>query len=183
MVYTDVACTTAGNIWQLAATATSIYGTGFDYDAGGADMNWYGQIILSSASTVDWGVVAPGLYFEDTGSDQPIGAVITIISNGSYNLKAKSGAIWSGSNYTAILDVNELFSNTAQYFALKADDDTTLDGAVLLDTSGVNILDTAGSITGEGGVECEYATLWLRLADVFYSDIYSGTITFIVSAA
>jgi parallel beta-helix repeat protein len=173
--------TTAGNIWQLAATATSIYGTGFDYDAGGADMNWYGQIILSSASTVDWGVVPLGLDFEDTGASQPVGTVITIISNGYSVLKVKSGATWEGNSNTAILDATGSCV-TAQYFALKA----AANGALptgsngLLNTSGVIIAAYMSSFS-ESGLSYDSATLWLKLASAFNEDIYTGTITFIVS--
>jgi hypothetical protein len=73
--------TTTGDLWQMAATATSsIYGTGFGYEgdgdtnAYGALMNWYGQIVLSAA-TIDWGVVPAGLDFgEGDPSEEAIGS-------------------------------------------------------------------------------------------------------------
>jgi hypothetical protein len=171
--------TTTGNIWQLAATVTSTYGTGFDYDAGGADMNWYGQIVLSAA-TIDWGVVPPGLLFTDDAADQSIGSTITIISNGAYDLKAKSGATWSGTNYTAILDAEGTCIGY-QYFSLKANDDGTYADSVLLRASGLSI--ATGGLTDEDGYDYTGTTLWLKLSESFYSDVYTGTITFVVSAS
>jgi len=173
--------TTSGTTWQLAASVTSTYGTGFDYDAGVTDMNWYGEIVLSAA-TINWGVVPAGLVFGDnTASEESVGAVITIISNGAYDLKAKSGATWEGNSYTAILDASGI-CDSSQEFAIAVDDDAAYDtDSVLLDTSGVEIV--SGILTGETGYSYIDTTLWLQLATVFNSDIYTGTITFIVAAS
>lgn len=106
-----------------------------------------------------------------------MGATITIISNGAYDLKAKAGN-WEGATYIAELDSMGTCS-TAQQFALKADDTGTMPADGLLDASGITIV--SGGLTTEDGTAYANATLWLKLANTFAQDTYSGTITYMIA--
>jgi len=179
------------NIWQLAASVGSTHGgNGFDYEAStqGAGMDWYGCLILSSDTiTVDWGVVPAGMDFTSGLADQTLSATITIISNGAYDLKAKAGD-WTGlgtpPTNTASLDYDADLCAAAQEFALKADIDDTFEDADVLDATGVIIVD-GGTATTEGGTVYGEGdtplTLWLKLANTFASDTYSGLITYMIA--
>ncbi len=168
------------NNWQLAASVASLHGgNGFGYDAGASSMDWYGSLILSDTINVDWGVVPAGMDFDSEIADQALSATITIISNGAYDLKAKSGLTWTGASGNATLDADGICT-TAGEFALKSASDDTYLYALLLDTSGVAIVD-GGSATAEDGTLYGSATLWLKLANTFAQDVYSGTITYMIA--
>jgi len=176
-----VATETAGAYrWVLAAKATcTLSADGFGYDSTPPTMNAYSSLAIAPAVSVDWGIVHAGMDFgESDPSEEAIGATITIISNGDYSLKAKSSSVWTGASDNATLDAGGTCSS-AQEFALKADDDGTLDGAVVLTTSAQDI--ATGTITTESGFDYASAALWLKLASTFSDDTYSGTITYSVS--
>ncbi|MDD5038299.1 MAG: hypothetical protein PHN78_03180 [Dehalococcoidales bacterium] len=162
--------------WQIAATATSEYGTGFGYDAEATAMNWYGEMVLGAAVNVDWGSVPAGMDFDNAKAKQALGTTITYISNGDYAKKAKSSATWSGTGNTATL--NGIGTPGGNEFSLKAYNADTLSSAVLLDTTGA--LTGTGNITGETGSGEASNYLWLKLGTPFSQDTYSGAITFII---
>ena len=166
-------------MWQLAATATSEYGTGFGYDAEATAMNWYGEISLGEVVNIDWGSVPAGMQFTDDLADQPLGTTVTYISNGGYAELVKSSATWEGVTSTATLD-NDGTPETANTFSLKAYNSDSEAVAVLLDTADAIV--ATGSLTSEdGNAEAGYY-LWLCLADTFDNDTYSGTITYLIQA-
>lgn len=159
--------------WQLAAKATDVAaGTGWNFDAEGALMNWYGQITVPAAS-VNWGTLAGGTDFAATS--KPLGSTINFISNGDYAEHVRSTAAWSGASQTANLDAAGVCT-TAQQFALKADDSSTLATAVLLGTTGTPI--DSGGRTNEAGLNETAMNLWVKLAATFAPDSYQGTITY-----
>ena len=59
-------------------------------------------------------------------------------------------------------------------------DADTFGSAVQVDTSGVSI-DATGTITSENGNTISTNTLWLKTADTFGIDTYSGSITYIIA--
>jgi len=172
-----VAVETAGSArWQIAATATSEYLTGFGYDAEAAAMNWYGEMTLGSAVNVDWGSVPAGMDFDNTKAKQALGTTITYISNGDYTELSKSSAAWTGSGNTAALNENGTPESNA--FSLKVYNADTLLSAQLLTADGTQF-DT-GDITDETGNSESDNYLWLKLGTPFSQDTYSGSITFII---
>jgi hypothetical protein len=174
--------------WQIAAMVTDDAvpaQTAFNYDTTpGATMNWYGEITVPGATTVNWGAVNPGMNFaEDISSEQALGVTIKYISNGAFDEKVKSGATWTGvPSGTATLDADGSCT-VDSHFALKAADTGTLptDSNGLVDAiNGVTIDDT-GTQTLEAGHEVSTNTLWLKLASTFTKATYSGTITYIIA--
>ena len=166
------------NNWQLAATATSSYGTGFGYDTTpGAAMNWYGSIALGETVNVDWGSVPAGMDFTNDLADQSLGTTITYICNGDFSKKGKSSATWEGVSNTADLDSTGTCVST-QEFALKAWTSDVVGSAVLLNSTEVEI--TTGSQTFEAGQADSTNYLYLKLAGIFNSDTYSGTLTYAI---
>ena len=164
--------------WQLAATATSSYGTGFGYDTTpGAAMNWYGSIALGTTVNVDWGSVPAGMAFNNTLAKESLGTTVTYICNGGFDKKAKSSATWGGISNTATLDPVGT-CDSEQEFALKAYN-TSEGSAVLLGNSSVRVV--SGSLTDEGGDSDDTNYLWLKLASSFATDTYSGTITYVIA--
>lgn len=170
--------TTGSANWQVAAKATASTTTGFSYDTTpGAAMNWYGEISLPSPSSVNWGEVDPGTDFGDPTKQGAIS--ITYIANGDYDQKVRSTATWTGApSGTATLDATGNCANPDQ-FALKADDTDVLGTAVQVLLAG-NTIDATGTQTVEAGDTVASNALWLKLADVFHVDTYTGTITYII---
>ena len=164
--------------WQIMAKATDSFGQNdHNYDTESSDMNWYGEINVPSA-LVDWGELVPGINFTDPGSEQPLGVAVTYLSNGDYQEKVKSSAVWGGTSHDANLDASG-HCNNPQEFALKANDGGYAE-SVLIDTNGVTI-DDSGSQTDESGIQENDNNFWLRMADSFADDVYQGTITFIIA--
>jgi hypothetical protein len=165
--------------WQIAATAASVYGTGFGYDGEATAMNWYGEMALGSIVSVDWGAVPAGMDFTDSAPSQAsLGTTITYISNGSFDKKAKSSATWVGA-INATLDGSGT-CDTAQEFALMVDNVAGHGDAAMLDSTGV-VFDDTGALTAEAGGADASNYLWLQLASDFALDVYTGTITYIIA--
>lgn len=163
--------------WQIAAKATDTMSQNdWNKDGEGAAMNFYGEITVPTA-TADWGGLAPGTDF--AGAQEALGVTVSYVANGAYDKKVKSGATWSGGTYTADLDDTGA-CDAAQDLALKADDTATLADAELVDTTGV-VIDDNGSQTTEDTDDVTTMNLWLKLADTFDKDTYSGTITYIIA--
>jgi len=172
-----VAHETSGSaVWQIAATANSTdYGSGFGYDATPVTMTFYSEVSIPPA-TVDWGTVPAGLAFEDTASEEALGATVTYIANGDYTQNVASSATWTNLTASpAILDDTGTCDD-AQEFSLKADDTGTLptDGLVSIDGTTID----TGIITDESGNVESDNTLWLKLASSFETATYTGTITY-----
>jgi hypothetical protein len=173
--------TTTTPKWQLGATATSGEGTGFGYDASPPDMDWFGELSIGGSPTLAWGSVPAGLAFGDgTSSQQALGETITIISNGAYNLTALSSATWTsaGAGPDATLDATGATSS-AEQFALKTDEGAVHASATLLASTATTI--ESGTITAEAGATFTSINVWLKLANSFEVDTYSGTVSFLVA--
>jgi len=166
--------------WDAYAKARDTVGWGtvdrYDRDQ---EMNWYGEV--TTAASVVWGEVEPGTDFNGTNSKQT-GVSVTYISNGAYDEKVKSSAAWSGATYTANFDATGACTN-ANEFSLMADDAAAYPGGAVQVTLAGALIDDTGAQTnedGSGGGQVTTNTLWLKLAAVFNSDTYTGTITYII---
>ena len=163
--------------WDAYAKARDTIGWGtvdrYDRDQ---EMNWYGEV--TTAASVDWGQVDPGINFGDVDSDET-GVSVTYISNGAYDEKVKSSAAWSGATYTANFDATGACTN-ANEFSLMADDAAAYPGGAVQVTLAGATIDDTGTQTVEAGDTVATNTLWLKLAAVFNSDTYTGTITYII---
>ncbi len=167
---------TGGECWQIGASATSMYGTGYDNDTN-AQMNFYGEIQMGAVS-VDWGLMAAGQDFGSTTA-RSVGS-ITYISNGNFDRKAKSDATWSGAaSNTAHLDGVSCAGGNE--FALKAGN-VSSHGAAFLVTSTGAVFDDTGIITVETGATDSPNYLWLKTGATFAPDTYTGAITYMISA-
>lgn len=173
--------TTGSACWQFAATAENDFPIGYGEDDGGAAMNFYGELLMGKAVSVDWGAVPAGMDFSAGSgrSEETLGTYITYISNGDYSKQVKSGGIWEGVSHDATLDTtgttDELGENS---FALRAHNTDALENAVLLNDTGVEFAN--GSQTIEAGVTDPNNYLWLKVGRPFAADTYSGTITYII---
>lgn len=186
-----VARKTTGNAtWQIAAVANdSIFGEGFGYDTTpGVGMNYYSEVSIAANTTVDWGVVPPGLNFTDAEAQQSLGTDVTYIVNGDYTQNVTSSANWTNATASnATLDDTGTCANP-QEFSLKANVTADLPGDGLVN-SGTGVTIDTGTITGDGTTDggsgnVESAnTLWLKLADTFETAEYSGTITYLAAEA
>ncbi len=140
------------------------------------EMLWYGEI--STSATAAFGSVTPGTGFADNTNEA--GSIsVTYTSNGDYNQKVKSAASWAGSSFSATYDATGSTSSV-QEFSLMAYDADTFGSAVQVDTTGVSI-DATGTITGETGSTVSANTVWLKVADTFAVDTYSGSINYIIA--
>jgi len=162
--------------WDAYAVADDGGGTpGTRYDSTGYDMNWYGEITVTTDNVV-WGSVSPGLDFGDVGSDQTVTSV-KYIANGAYDEEVAATDTWTGASGNATLDATGTCDD-ANEFSLKADDTATLGSAVPVTASpsyvAIDVTDDLG--TPEAGTDVDTNTLWLKLAATFVGDTYSGTI-------
>ena len=137
-------------------------------------MNWYGEITINTGN-VNWtSEISLGSGFTDNTTNRITGISITYICNGNYNIRVKASSLWSGSGKTITLANND----TPGYgeFALRADDDDTLNDAVLVLSTGYTTFRT-GAQTDEGGNTVTSNSLWLKLGASGIPDVqYSGTI-------
>jgi hypothetical protein len=165
--------------WQIGAKATdNATAYAFGYDATNAQMNWYGEI-SGPSGTLNWGTVAPGTAFNGTGSQKALGQTVTLIANGPYDEKVSTVASWPGASYTATYDETGV-TGSAQQFSLKSDDTATYASSTLVTLAGSTIDDTGVQTTESGDTNSTY-NLWIKLANSFSKDTYSGTITFVIA--
>ncbi len=177
----NVATQTTGNKWEVAANVTDDSGQSAwkgTLSAAAATMDWY-QAITVPGTALDWGLVNPGLDFNESSSNgtskKAIGT-INYLSNGPYLEKVFTGDWATG----AIFDVTG-GCGTPQYFSLKADYTATWGTAVqVVKTPGV-LLRTVAAQTGETGDNELACNLWLKLATTFTKATYSGTITYVIT--
>jgi len=141
--------------WDIYAKATdTASNTGEDY-LRDVEMNWYGEITENTVS-VDWGIVALGSGFTDDTTNR-VNVSVTYICNGNYNKQIKTSSPW-GTSPTVTL--NPSGTPGASEFSLKADDDLTLAGAVLVSTSYTTF--GTGIQTDESGVTETSNGIWLK---------------------
>jgi hypothetical protein len=167
--------------WDAYAKARDTVGWGtvdrYDRDQ---EMNWYGEVTAITANA-NFGDVDPGTGFSDNVNVVD-NISINYISNGAYDEQVKSSAAWAGGTYTANFDATGA-CGTANQFSLMADDAATYPGGAVQVTLAGALIDDTGAQTnedGSGGGQVTTNTLWLKLADVFNSDTYTGTITYII---
>ena len=159
---------TESSDWDAFAVATDdVAASGSAYDASDYDMNWYGEITVSTAN-VDWGALAPG-------ADYTIQTNISVnyLANGGFNQQVRADATWAGASNNATLD--EADAPSAHQFCLKADDTATLGTAVQVLNASYTSFDS-GAQTTESGMDETANSLWLKLGTPFANDTYSGSI-------
>lgn len=162
--------------WDIYARATDTgSGTGEDYLLD-IEMNWYGEITENTVN-VDWGTVPLGSGFTDDTTNR-VTVSVTYICNGNYNKQIKTSSPW-GTSPTVTLNPSGTPSDGE--FSLKADDDLTLDGAVLVSTSYITF--GTGIQTAESGVTETGNGLWLKTgpSGITGGVDYNGTIYYTIA--
>jgi hypothetical protein len=176
-----VATATSGSArWQVAAKASNNAGqTGFNYDSTPPTMDWYGEISVNTVNITWGGTVALGSGFTDDATNRITNISLTFICNGNYNMQVKASSSWSGSGESVVLATTDTPGNGE--FALKADDDATLSGAILVLSTGYTTFGI-GTQTSESGNAVTNNSLWLKLGASGIPDVqYSGTIYFMIT--
>jgi hypothetical protein len=140
-------------------------------------MAWYGEVAVNNAG-VNWGFVELGLDFSDSAPSRQSNISTTYISNGAYSQQVAASTTWIGSP-SGSAALNPSGTPDANEFSLKADDDDTLNAAIMVSDS-YQTFDT-GTITSEGGNIEAYNSLWLRLGISMTDATYSGTIYYQIS--
>jgi len=162
--------------WDIYAKATdTASGTGEDY-LRNTEMNWYGEIAVNTID-VDWGTVALGSGFTDDTTNR-VTVSETYICNGNYNKQIKTSSPWGGSPTVAL---NPSGTPGDGEFSLKADDDLTLAGAVLVSTGYATF--GTGIQTDESGVIETSNGIWLKTgpSGITAGVSYSGTIYYAIT--
>ena len=163
--------------WDAYAVADDGGGTpGTLYDSSGYDMNWYGEITVNT-SGVDWGNVGLGSGFTDDTTNR-VNASVTYICNGNYNKQIKASSPWGTSPTVAL---NPSGTPGDDEFSLRADDDLTLDGAVLVSTAYATF--GTGTQTDEGGATEVNNGIWLKTgpSGITGGVAYDGTIYYAIT--
>ncbi|MBN1191821.1 MAG: hypothetical protein JXA46_18865 [Dehalococcoidales bacterium] len=163
------------NVWDLHARATD----DADYTAGrylwDKSVVWYGEVQINTAN-INFGEVELGSGFA-ADVNKVTGISAHFIANGDYASNVRSSATWTGTGNIATLDPNGNCVNAGE-FAIKAYHADIYGSAYLINTTGVNCRD--GAQTLETGDSISTGTFWLKIATVFPTDVYSGTITFTI---
>ena len=164
--------TVTGN-WQIAAKVTddsSQTAFGYDTDTATNDMNWYGEIAVTTTA-VDFSSVALG---SDFSANKQTGISVTYRCNGSYSQQVKSSTPWSGDGKAVTL--NTAGTPGSGEFSLKAYSSDTYGSAVPVNSTGYVTIGT-GTQTGESGTTVSANTLWLKLGAAGIPAVsYNGTI-------
>lgn len=162
--------------WDIYVVATDDSAhTGSYYDGGDYDMLWYGEIDVSGAAP-NWGVVLPGMDFDDPSARESV--TVSYVANGNYDA-AVSTTNWTGGGNTATL--NTAGSPGANEFSMKASSSDNLTVADLVTTSaGDCVIDDTGVLTGESGDTNDGNILYVKLGTPFVDATYSGTISFYI---
>jgi hypothetical protein len=165
--------TTGSANWQIAAKVTddsSQTAFGYDTDTATNDMNWYGEIAVTTTN-VDFSSVALG---SDFSANKRTGISVTYRCNGSYSQQVKSSSPWSGGGKAVTL--NTAGTPGSGEFSLKAYSSDTYGSAVPVNSTGYVTIGT-GTQTGESGTTVSANTLWLKLGAAGIPAVsYSGTI-------
>ena len=164
--------------WHIHAVADDGEATAAGYQDN-RGMNWYGEFVTNTTD-VTWTVVTAGTGFTDD-VNEVTAIAITYIANGDYSASVKA-ADWDGAVGGAGAAIYDEIGDTlvAQEFSLMADTNATLPDAVQVLLAGA-VVDETGTITLEAGDTTTTNTLWLKLADIFAEDVYSGSITYIIA--
>ena len=138
----------------------------------------------SGADFVTAGVAAGDIVHNTTdGSSGTITAVtattVTATLAGGSDNDWDNGDAYSITVYQATLDSSGNTTGRNQ-FAIKAEDTATLGTATLVDSTGA-VIDDTGIQTSESGDGVATNNLWLKLANSFAKDTYSGTISYIIA--
>ena len=157
--------------WDANALAEDSSGAqGSLYDGSDYDMNWYGEVQVSTPS-VNWGIVMLG---SDFPANVQTNVSITYIANGNYQQQARASSPWGTAPRWVAL--NEGGIPGPGQFSLKANSAPNLGGAVLVPSGGYATIAT-GTQTLESGNTVPGNTLWLRLGPWGVPDVtYTGTI-------
>ncbi|MDM7998883.1 MAG: hypothetical protein QUS33_02485 [Dehalococcoidia bacterium] len=165
--------------WHIYAKAWDTGGgTSYKYQDN-LEMTWYGAITvgLSGGTHLEFGNLDLGS--ENQTSTNSVTA--TYISNGNYDRNIRTVGTWSGNNYSIALDTAYDGSPDDGEFALKADDDSSIGGAVIVRTTYVAMEEAIG-ITSESGTPVSGMTVWITLAAAgINADTYTGTIYYQIS--
>jgi hypothetical protein len=142
-------------------------------------MDWYGEITVNTVN-INWtSTVALGSGFTDDITNRITNISLTYICNGNFNIQAEASSSWSGDGKSVVLATDDTPGNGE--IALKADDDATLSGAVLILSTGYTTFG-AGTQTSESGNTVTNNSLWLKLGASGIPDVqYSGTIYYSIT--
>jgi len=155
--------------WDIYAKATDSIGQTGDNYLRDVEMNWYGEINVTTGN-ISWGTVTPGC----SNNISPV-VNITYICNGNYDEQVKTPQNWT--NASGNVALNTTGNPGTGEFSLKADDDATLVDAVQVLSASYTTFDT-GTQTTEAGNPENNNHLWLSLGSGIPVDTYSGTIYF-----
>lgn len=139
---------------------------------------WYGEI-TNLTSQVSWTSANPGTGFADDVNEVS-GVHVTYISNGDYQSICTPTATWNGTSNDALYDNTGACGN-ANEFAIKGHPTGDFNAAALLVTTG-SVTNNAGVQSVEAGNQITNGTMWLKVADVFPVDTYTGKITFAIAS-
>lgn len=162
--------TTSSAKWHAHVSATD--GNAVTASKQNLTMAWYGEIAVNTG-TINWGTITAGQDFAEGDPSEEAGIRVEYICNGAYNQQVKSDTSWTGSP-SGSATLNSSGTPGANEFSLKADDDGTLDAAVIVSDS-YQTFDT-GTITSESGNAETGNSLWLSIGTPFIKATYSGTI-------
>lgn len=169
--------TTGAARWHIYVNATD----SFPYTGNGTQqnlsMNWYGEIVINTAS-VNWGLVTANLDFADSDPSRETNISMSYICNGAYNVQVKSSTTWTGNSSNALLKPEG--NPGPNQFSLKADYDDTLNGSVLVPA--IYATFRSGTQTGESGVTESNNSLWLKLGTPFVTGGYNGNIYYKIAS-
>jgi len=170
----------SSNCWQIAALVVDNGSeTGWDADDERAAMNWYGEMIGNTVIAA-FGIVEPGSDF----SANTVGNIsMTCIANGPYDVKVKvMSDAFTGGEGVVTVDVTDFNAEASNEVAFKADDDSTLDGAVGVTEAGTTI-HNSGTITTESGDTVATNQLWMKMNSAYTcTGEKSGNIYFMIAA-
>jgi hypothetical protein len=180
--FTPGKVSTAGN-WYIRVRVSDLQNYDGRGTAGPFIMNPYNEIVLSTQQ-LNWGAVNidPVNGFAFTDSPNPQQVTVKYISNDNYTKYIQSSD-WSGVSHTALLD-NDGSATLKNHFALKAAMGSNTDLVTDLTPYGA-LVDNTDGLTLEMGelyspTSEETATMSLKLAKTFDSDVYLGYIYYYI---
>ena len=171
--------------WQVMAYAYDAQAQTAElgYQSGGVyglPMNWYGEVIVPTSYTVDWGIVPAGMNFNSVSAVESITGGVTYIANGIWVGQFKAATSWTnGGSQTFTLSAAPTTVNT---FALKGFPGSLSDpvnAGTMFDAAGGYVLETTGvSGTPEAGWNLPQY-LYLKISPtVTNGGYFTGAITY-----
>jgi hypothetical protein len=150
-------------------------------------VDWYGEIQLES-ETLGWGNIAYDTTYASV--DSLVNSNIKIISNGSYDLSAKSSGTWVGNSkldqlsqdlQASLVSDSSLESNADQTFSLRLNDEDSYDLISANQLSSDYFMFTLdGSKTTEAGSMIQLY-IYIQLSQNFKQGLYWGSISIGIS--